>query len=93
MMVVTATTTSAAVFMLTGHVRGIRAQLALPPDTRNGTMLLNTSVQAALTLAMLACAAVVIIGAVARIWSGMSSPGARRTVPVTTRDLPVEPIA
>jgi carbon starvation protein len=93
MMVVMCTTGSAAVFMLTGHVRGIRAQLALPPDARNMTSLFNTSVQAALILAMLVCAAVVVVGAALRIYSGGRSPGTRRGAALATHDLPVEPVA
>ncbi len=91
MAVVVVTTCSAAVFMLQGHVRGIRAQLNLVPDARNFTSLLNTSVQAALILAMLLCATIVVVGALVRIYS---RPGGNveRLPERVTPNLPADPL-
>jgi carbon starvation protein len=72
MLVVMTTTSSAAVFMLQGHVRGIRTQLELAPAARNVTTLSNSMIQAGIILALLICALTVILGAAARIWRGTS---------------------
>jgi carbon starvation protein len=66
---VATTTTSASVLQLMGLIDGITTQLGKPADQRNMTVLFNSTLQAGAIVAMLLCAAIVILGAAARIWS------------------------
>jgi carbon starvation protein len=93
MAVVATTTGSAAVLMLKGLVTGIRTQLDLAPGTRNYTTLTNSSLQAALLLALLLCGAAVVLGSLKRILYGTPPGEGLRRESAGLHSLPVEPVA
>jgi carbon starvation protein len=93
MAVVITTTGSAAVLMLKGLFNGIRTQLDLAPDARNWTTLTNSSIQAALLLAMLVCGIAVVLGSLKRILYGTPPGEGRRREPAGLPGFPVEPVA
>jgi carbon starvation protein len=69
---VTTTTSTAAVNMLMGQIDGIVTQLGKESGTRNVGIIVNSTLQAGSILAMLICAAIVMIGAARRIWTATS---------------------
>ena len=68
MLVVATTTSTAAARMLAGQLDGFFTQLHNTGAARNLTAMINSGVQAALILSMLACAAVVIVAGAVRVW-------------------------
>jgi carbon starvation protein len=66
MLVVTATTGTAAVEMLSGQLDSVLTQLNNQGDARNVTILVNSLVQGSLILAMLLCTGIVIVAGAAR---------------------------
>lgn len=68
------TTTSAAVLMLQGQIAQISNQLHNAPAVRNQTLLVNTTIQASLLVALLACTFIVLLAGAIRIWRVTSTP-------------------
>jgi len=77
LLVVMTTTSTAAVQMLQGQLNGFLTQWHNAPDVRNWTLLVNSGVQAALILAMLACGIIVILAAAMKVWTATN--GMRQT--------------
>jgi carbon starvation protein len=67
MIVVFTTTSTAAVRMFQGQLSQFTNQLANSGGTRNVTLMINSGMQAALIVAMLACAIIVIVAGAARV--------------------------
>jgi len=68
MCVVLLTTSTAAVQMFMGQIETIRTQLNLLPPARNASLLINSIIQAILTVSMIACADIVVIASAIKIY-------------------------
>jgi carbon starvation protein len=68
MLVVATTTGTASAQMLSGLVSGLITQWHNPPAVRNTAVMLNTAVEAALIVIMLACGTIIVACAARTIW-------------------------
>src|SRR4029450_8066594 len=70
--VVMTTTSTAAMYMLSGYVDTVRVQVNNPSGVRNVSTLLNAAVTGSLILAMLVCTCIVIVSGGVRILGARS---------------------